>query len=246
MSDDAQNLKEARPVGPRRRLPANRQMAQPAQDDRVEAEPAPDVSPAKEVAPRRSAPVQMIVDDVIEEPVAPAVEPAEAPAAGPADRPDFDFPKSINETLRLVDQAWAAFRAAVERFPSERMDERLTEKGWTRKQMLAHVAAWHDLTADRLVALVNTGHVAPFDQDTDAFNAAVARRAVGKTLGEILKDMDGTVTRLRRQMARLTDAQLAEDDWFAAFVIGGNTYGHYDEHRADLQASGGSGARARR
>jgi hypothetical protein len=235
---------------------------EPAADQQAaieaEAEPATDLVPAKEVAPatkaapatkgapRRSGPVQMIVDDVIEPPVKAAVEPAAEPAASPADRPDFDFPKTINETLSHVDQAWSAFRAAVQRFPSERMDERLTEKGWTRKQMLAHVAAWHDLTADRLVALINTGHVAPFEQDTDSFNANVARRAVGKTLGEILKDMDGTFTRLRRQMARLTDAQLAEDDWYAAFVIGGNTYGHYDEHWPDVQAARASGARPRR
>ena len=65
--------------------------------------------------------------------------------------------------------------------------------------------------------------------------------------GEIIKDMDGTFTRLRRQMARLTDAQLAEDDWYAAFVIGGNTYGHYEEHWADIHARDArSGARPRR
>ena len=211
----------------------------------MDAKRAPEVAPGR-ATPERATPVQMIVDDVIEPPAQPAIEAPAAPAA-PADRPDLDFPKTINETLSDVDQAWAAFRAAVERFPSERMDERLTENGWTRKQMLAHVAAWHDLTADRLVALTNTGHVPPFEQDTDAFNASVARRAVGKTLGEILKDMDGTFTRLRRQMARLTDAHLAEDDWYAAFVIGGNTYGHYEEHWADIHTRDTrSGARPRR
>jgi hypothetical protein len=33
---------------------------------------------------------------------------------------------------------------------------------------------------------------------------------------------------------RLTDAQLAADEWFAAVVIGGNTYGHYEEHWGDI------------
>jgi hypothetical protein len=65
----------------------------------------------------------------------------------------------------------------------------------------------------------------------------VARRAVGKTAGEVLKDVDATFNRLRRQMARLTDAQLAADDWYGAFVIGGNTYGHYEEHWADLSTA---------
>ncbi len=106
--------------------------------------------------------------------------------------------------------------------------------GWTVKQMLEHIAAWHDLTADRLIKMINTGAPAPLDRDTDAFNAAVARRAIGKTSGEVLKDMDATFNRLRRQMARLTDAQLEAADWWAAWVIGGNTYGHYDEHWAEI------------
>ena len=121
------------------------------------------------------------------------------------------------------------------------MDDRLGDDGWTRKQMLEHVAAWHDLTADRLVKLINSGELAPLDRDTDQFNAAVARRAIGKTSGEVLKDIDATFNRLRRQMARLTDAQLAADDWWAACVIGGNTYGHYEEHWADIYTPEPSG-----
>jgi len=120
------------------------------------------------------------------------------------------------------------------RFPSERMDERLGEDAWTRKQMLEHIAAWHDLTADRLVKMINSGRPEPLDRDTDAFNATVARQAIGKTSGEVLKDMDATFNRLRRQMARLTDAQLKNDDWWAAYVIGGNTYGHYEQHFAEI------------
>ena len=155
-----------------------------------------------------------------------------APSAEAA--PEPDLPKTMRDTLRAVDQAFTAFRAAAERFPLERMDERLSEDGWTRKQMLEHVAAWHDLTADRLVKLINTGKPAPLDRDIDAFNAAVARQAIGKTAGEILKDMDATFNRLRRQMARLNDAQLRADDWWLAYVISANTYGHYGEHWAEV------------
>jgi hypothetical protein len=35
----------------------------------------------------------------------------------------------------------------------------------------------------------------------------------------------------------MTDAQLESNDWFAAWVIGGNTYGHYAEHWADVTPS---------
>ncbi|HEY5521009.1 MAG TPA: DinB family protein [Candidatus Limnocylindrales bacterium] len=220
---------------------------------------ADEQAPTIEGAPPGEAysPVQSVIERVASaevwstSPVAPEdTDPAPAPAqAAPevtiaadtsptltetAAPPAPELPKTMRDTLRSVDQAWAAFRAAAERFPLERMDERLSENGWTRKQMLEHVAAWHDLTADRVVDLINTGKPAPLDRDVDVFNAAVARRAIGKTAGEILKDMDATFNRLRRQMARLNDAQLRADDWWLAYVISANTYGHYGEHWAEI------------
>jgi hypothetical protein len=128
------------------------------------------------------------------------------------------------------------------------MDERIAEDSWTRKQMLEHVAAWHDLTAERMIKFINTGAPNQLDRDTDQFNASVARQAIGKTAGEVLKDIDATFNRLRRQLARMSDAQLATDDWWAAWVIGGNTYGHYEEHWADIYIPepAPGGARSRR
>lgn len=264
MTDENQKLTPARPVAPRRKLPANPRMAQPirkAEPERtretdlelespgerevtpqpmaapvVEAVVEPQVNDSEnvvEVAPPAEAfsPVQAALGEVAPEPAPVAQLDEPAPAQ---EQTEFDFPKTIRETLRLVDQAWATFRAAAMRFPSERMDERLGEDAWTRKQMLEHIAAWHDLTADRLVKMINSGRPEPLDRATDAFNAAVARQAIGKTSGEVLKDMDATFNRLRRQMARLTDTQLKNDDWWAAFVIGGNTYGHYEQHFAEI------------
>ena len=40
--------------------------------------------------------------------------------------------------------------------------------------------------------------------------------------------------RLRRQIAQLTDEHLAAADAWAARTIAGNTYGHYQEHAADV------------
>jgi len=143
-------------------------------------------------------------------------------------------PQTLNQIFALVDEGWRQFRTAAGAFPSERMDERLSEDGWTRKQMLAHVAAWHDLTHDRLGKLIMTGQSADLAEKTDSINARVARQAIGRTGGEVLKEMEMTFNRLRRQLARLTDEQLATDDGWAAQVIAANTYGHYEEHRADV------------
>jgi hypothetical protein len=272
MTDDPSNLKPAKPVAPRRRLPENPQMAQPVGRSRPPrpVEPAPDPEVELEQKVEREAEMlsqgdQLTLETAPEPPppaaqtqppatpamaaaaptpaaAAPtplAIEPPEtAPVAQQStpepQAPEFDFPRTMRETLARVDQAWTTFRAAAERFPAERMDERLSEDGWTRKQMLEHIAAWHDLTADRLVKFFTTNAPVPLDHDTDAFNASVARRAIGKTSGEVMKDMDATFNRLRRQMSRLTDVQLKIGDWWAAWVIGGNTYGHYEEHWAEI------------
>jgi len=162
------------------------------------------------------------------------------------DAPEARPPQTLSEMYKLVDDAWRQFFAAAGAFPSERMDERLND-GWTRKQMLAHIAAWHDLTHDRLGKLIMTGKPAYLNEEVDAINARVARQAIGRTGGEVVKEMEMTFNRLRRQLARLTDEQLSADDGWAAQVIAGNTYGHYEEHWVDVYmpppADGRSGRR---
>ncbi len=150
--------------------------------------------------------------------------------------PEDELPRTARATLARVDAAWRQFRSAAGFVPAERMNEHLDEAGWTRKQMLAHVTAWHELTADRLNKLFATGKPSdpPETANPDAFNARVARQAVGRTAGEVLEEMDMSFNRLRRYLERMTDGQLAlHDDW-AAHVIAGNTYGHYAEHLADV------------
>ncbi|MEO6349512.1 MAG: DinB family protein [Candidatus Limnocylindrales bacterium] len=158
-----------------------------------------------------------------------------------------DFPQRIRDITPMVDNAWRRFRALAMSVPSERMDERLSEDGWTRKQMLAHIAAWHDLTHDRLGKLIISGKSADITESSDSINARVARQAVGRTAGEIVKEMEMTFNRLRRQLVRLTDQQLVADDGWAANIIAGNTYEHYNEHWADIAPpSSHAGAATRR
>jgi len=151
-------------------------------------------------------------------------------------------PGTVPELLQLIDAGWTAFRAAVMRFPGERMDERIEEHTWTRKQMLAHVATWHDLTHSRLGRLMAAGKPAELRDETDAINAQAARQAVGKTAGEIVTDMEASFDKLRRQVARLSDEQLASGDGWAAQIIADNTYDHYDEHMADLETPAAAAA----
>jgi hypothetical protein len=144
-------------------------------------------------------------------------------------------PASVGELLDRVDEAWARFHDALKRLRGEQLAERIAG-GWTRKQMLAHVAAWHDLTIERLVAFMSDGQVHRLDEDDDVVNARVARTAEGRTTGEILDAVESSFRRLRRQIGYLTDEQLVVHDGWPAAVIAGNTYEHYAEHTPDLEA----------
>lgn len=141
---------------------------------------------------------------------------------------------TVKELLDRIDAGWDGFSHAVHALPAELLEARLGDDGWTRKQMLAHIAVWHDLTVERLAALVDTGVATELQEDDDAINARAARGAVGRTTGEILLALDESFRRLRREIARMTNEQLALHDSWAVSVVGSNTYGHYREHLPDL------------
>lgn len=143
-------------------------------------------------------------------------------------------PETVSATLARIDEAWQAFRRRAIEFPAERMDEHL-DGGWTRKQMLAHIAAWHDSANERLARFMADGRPQPLTEDDDVFNARIARAAEGRTVGEVFDSLEASFRRLRRQVSYLNDEQLAEHDGWPAGMIASNTFQHYDDHWADLE-----------
>ena len=143
---------------------------------------------------------------------------------------------TVREVLARMDAGWTDFRGWVQAMPNEQLEERLGDGAWTRKQMLAHIATWHDLTVDRLTRFMDSGEPAELEEHEDAINARAARAATGRTTGEIVQSVEDSFRRLHRQVSRLTDAQLVDQDGFAASIIAGNSYGHYRQHLADLGA----------
>jgi DinB superfamily len=141
---------------------------------------------------------------------------------------------TVSETLARMDEAWAAFHGRVTSLPTEQLEPRIGADGWTRKQMLAHIGTWHDLTVERLARFSEGGEPAELAEQEDVINARAARAAEGRTTGEVVLAMADSYRRLRRAVSALSDAQLAAHDAWAVAVISGNSYGHYAEHLPDL------------
>lgn len=145
--------------------------------------------------------------------------------------------------IARIEEGWRPFRDAVRGLGRARFDER-TSAGWTYRDLVAHVAAWEDLSARRLRAFRETGDRTYPEEasDTDAFNARVvgSHRLVG---AEALVDLlDTAHRRLLEEIARLDDEQMDADvqatawgpqSWVVA-VVAGNTFGHYREHAGEL------------
>lgn len=142
----------------------------------------------------------------------------------------------VAETLARMDAGWSEFHRRVHAIPGQRLEDRLAPGTWTRKQMLAHIATWHERTVEALGWLSQTGELPGEPEPTDSINARAARAAAGRTTGEILMAMDDSYRVVQRAVSRLTDAELSAHDGWAAAMIAGNTFGHYEEHIADLGA----------
>jgi hypothetical protein len=140
-------------------------------------------------------------------------------------------------TIERMDQAWAMFKERLNALPREHLERHVGDDGWTRKQMLAHITAWHELTCDRLIQFADTGEPGSDPEEEDVVNARAARAAVGRTTGEVILAMEDSYRRLSREVARLTDAQMAAHGDWASAIIAGNTFGHYADHLDDLRAS---------
>jgi hypothetical protein len=151
-------------------------------------------------------------------------------------------PPTVSELLSRMDAGWTEFRGKFQAMPNELLEEKLGNGAWTRKQMLAHIGTWHDMTVDRLARFMDSGEPPGLDGQEDEINARAARGATGRTTGEIVQGVEDSYRKLHRQVARLTDQQLAANDGWALAIVVGNSFGHYAEHAADLEpASAPSG-----
>ena len=151
-------------------------------------------------------------------------------------------PSTARELLERVDDGWRRFREAVRHVGRARMDDQ-AGGGWTYHDLFAHIAGWQDLTARRMRVTKTEGRFPEYNEgvggiasfaDADEFNARLvsSHRLVGP---EALTDeLETTFRALRSEIAQFTDDQVRANGSWVISVVGGNTYGHYEEHATEL------------
>ena len=107
------------------------------------------------------------------------------------------------------------------------------EDGWTLREVVAHVAAWHRYAAARLVSIAaGEGRAA---MDADAFNERVREEARGRSWSDVQADAADAHRVFLDAIASTPRQVLEADEGLGAFVVAVNGFGHYAEHLHDFE-----------
>lgn len=150
----------------------------------------------------------------------------------------------------LLDHIYLA-RIQFEKLINSLTDLQLTTPGvqgtWSVKDMLAHLAAWEQLTLERLTSWLENRplnfRAIKTDEDVEWMNEKVYLRNRVRSLADVREDFQLAHPRLMEKVEKL-DKQVLEQDaplgWANGRplwqLIADNTYLHYAEHQAAIEA----------
>ena len=164
------------------------------------------------------------------------------------DQQNDSSPKDKEELLARIERGWSALLRAIEGLRPEQMAV-ADAGGWSAKDNLAHLAAW------QRYLLLHYLQGVPADQamgvpagtmdglDTDEENAILVERDRSLALAEVLEGLHRSHAQLVAFLQQAPYADLLKprdpDDPEAPLLlalVAGDTYEHYDEHRAAIEA----------
>ena len=134
-------------------------------------------------------------------------------------------------------EAWGPFRHGGVTHIGLNGLRRVAPSGWTFGGLVAHVAAWHEATADRFEQYAASGQMPPPPDDDETYNREVADAASGKPPTRLLAELDASFERVIAVAERLSREQVTANERWAEAVFAGNTYEHYEEHRDEVRSA---------
>jgi hypothetical protein len=134
------------------------------------------------------------------------------------------------QLLDLEEERWEQFYTLLQKIPEWEQPGVL--EAWSIKDLLAHVAAWHAVTVDRLESFCTTKELPPPPKDIDAFNAETYEAVKDLPLHDVKVMSASSRHRFREQVDGLAE----EDAKQFERMIFGNAHGHYEEHIEQLES----------
>ncbi len=156
-------------------------------------------------------------------------------------------PPTKAELLAAIDESRAELESVLTKMPAEMLTRPGVNGEWSVKDVLAHIAAWERLAADRIRA-AQSGSEPEFppirdDEAVDAFNAEVYARHKDTPLEAVWSEFHAAHADLMAQVEALDEATLKQKLPFAwagnltyEVLISANTHWHYPEHSEAIAA----------
>ena len=159
------------------------------------------------------------------------------------------MPEQIDKTGVLKEMS-TSYNALEEILASLDKTQFVTEgviPGWSIKDMLAHIASWHHRLLKWLDAAVHNQEPTISGPDNveemDALNAQFYQQNKARPLDEVLADFRTSYQHIMEIVQAMPEDDLMNPDRFTWSqgeplwqAIAGDTYEHYQEHIAQIQA----------
>ena len=144
---------------------------------------------------------------------------------------DSGTPTTPRELIDRIERSWLAWVNAVDGIPDERLAEPMVGH-WSTKDLLGHIAFWEDWVVGHCQRIL-AGKPDP-GGDMDPINERQVAESKDALVDEQKRYRDETHARLATFLGTIPDDEPKFPELVEA--LAGETYGHYDEHTAQVGA----------
>lgn len=145
------------------------------------------------------------------------------------------------DLLERIQTDRSSFASLWENLSDTQMTERPgPQNDWSVKDLIAHIVWWENTVMSRVKNIL-AGKDATRSETIDEINERVFQENKDRELSIILSEFNANLPKLESLISRLSDEQINDpnlvnikDRALRDYLIG-DTFGHYDMHREDLQ-----------
>ena len=141
-----------------------------------------------------------------------------------------------------VQAAYSEFRSAIEGLTDEQLTKPFMED-WSVREVLGHVAGWHDQMALGLERMAQGQRPTPEGvdwSDVQGFNMRFAQDVRGSRVTDVVQDLDGKVQRFVAALQGLPDDRYGEGKTGNRMAAAAG-YEHFREHAAEIREARAAG-----
>ncbi len=135
-------------------------------------------------------------------------------------------------------ESYRALRALLDRLSEAQMTTPFMD-GWSVREVLGHILGWHQQLALGLERMAQGQRPAPEGvdwSDVQGWNARFAQEAAGRSVPDLLRDLERETERFLRALEALPEDRFGEGKTVNRIAAGAG-FEHFREHARDIEAA---------